>query len=89
MYYKFDDKTRFLVIYQDVTKCVNSLVKYTKIPERTIHYWIEEIQSGRDIMKVKEGRGRKKTLTEEYLDRIEEEAKEDPLSASSRQLAAE
>ena len=40
-------------------------------------------------MNIKEGCGRKKTLTGDDLFRIEKEVKEGPLSVSSRQLAAE
>jgi len=42
---------------------------------------------GIDRTEIKEGRGRKKKLYEENLDWIEEEAKADPYSASSRPLA--
>jgi transposase len=89
MHYQFDDKTRFLVIYQDVTKTVRSIAKYTKISESTIRFWIEKLNQGIDIMEIQEGRGRKRNLTEEDLDCIEEEVKADPYAASSRQLASE
>lgn len=89
MYYQFDNKTRFLVIYQDVTKSVCSIAKYTKISESTIRFWIRQLEKGVDIIEIKEGRGRKRNLTQEDLDRIEEEVKADPYNASSRRLASE
>ena len=60
MFYEIDDKTRFLVLYQDVTQSVSSISHYTKVSERTIRYWISQLQKGEDIFKVQEGRGRKK-----------------------------
>ena len=48
------------MIYQDVTKSVCSIAKYTKISESTIRFWIRQLDNGVDIMDIKEGRGRKK-----------------------------
>ena len=89
MFYEIDDKTRFLVIYQDVTQKASSISRYTGISERTIRYWISQVENGEDILNVKEGRGRKKALHDDDLEEIEEEVKDEPYKASTRNLASE
>jgi len=85
MHYDFDNKTRFLVIYQDVTPKISSIAKYTNISERTIRHWIERLEPGEVLLEIKKGRGRKKILSEDDLDRIEEEVKANPYTISTRQ----
>ena len=65
---------------------VSSISHYTEISEGTIKYWFLPFKKGGDILKVQEGRGRKKSLSEQDLERMEEEVKEDPYMASTRQL---
>ena len=89
MYYNSDDKTRLVVIYQDITKKAAIIAKYNGISESSIHKWIERTERGEDIFEVKEGRGRKKSLSKEKFEAIEEEVKADPHPASSRRLASE
>ena len=87
MHYDFVNKTRFLIIYQDVTRCKKRISRYTGISERTIRSWIGQVEKGEDIMKVKDGRGRKKNFSEDGIVAINEEGKENPYQASSRLLA--
>jgi hypothetical protein len=42
--YEFDDKVRFLVIYQTVTKKASSIQHYTGIKIRTIYDWIKKLK---------------------------------------------
>jgi len=46
MHDKFDDKTRFLEIYQDVTKSVQIIAKNTKMSENVIihHFYLFQFQ---------------------------------------------
>ena len=86
MTHKIDNKIRFLVIYQDVTKNVNSIVRYTGIPERTVRDWVTKTENGQDILTTKSGRGRKQTIEEEKEEDIANQVREDPYKASLRRL---
>ena len=87
--YDIDNKTKFLVIYQCVTRSVRSINKYTEIPLSTIHSWINKIEQGIDIMEKKQGGGTKPKITPELKHQIQERAASSPLSTSTRKLAAE
>src|SRR5207237_862120 len=88
MHYDLPDKFRFLVVYQDVTKSIKSIQKYTKIPKRTLQRWKSQIEEGIDILEVKEGRGRKKQLAQDEIEKTRMEIEENP-HKSSRKLAAQ
>ena len=40
--YNIDNKLRFIVIYQDITKTPTQIAKHTGIPLSTIHDWIKK-----------------------------------------------
>ena len=84
--HEIDNKIRFLVIYQDVTKNVNSIVHYTGIPERTVRDWVTKTVSGQDILTIKSGRGRKQTIEEDKEEDIANQVREGPYKASLRRL---
>ena len=86
MTHKIDNKIRFLVIYQDITKNVNSIVQYTGIPERTVRGWVTKTENEQDILTIKSRRSRKQTIEEEKEEDIENQVREDPYKASLRRL---
>ena len=54
--YNIDNKLRFIVIYQDITKTPTQIAKHIGIHLSTIHNWIKKIESGQDILEIQEGR---------------------------------
>ena len=86
MTHKINNKIQFLVIYQDVTKNMNSTVRYTGMSERTVREWVTKTENGQDILTIKSGRGRKQTIEEEKEEDIENQVREDPYKASLQRL---
>jgi transposase len=87
MYHEIDDKIRFLVIYQDVTKSVPSIQHYTGIAESTIKYWITRTKANENILEVNSGRGRKRKINTDLIQELREKIERDPFKASLRTIA--
>jgi len=85
----FDNKTRFLVIYQDVTKKPTSIAKYTGISIRTIYDWIKKIENDINIFKNAEGQGRKDSIAPAVKDNIVRKTRRNPTSSSTRSLGGQ
>jgi transposase len=85
----FDNKTRFLVLFQDVTKTASRISKYLSISESTIYRWISQIENDEDIFVTKPGRGRKKRINEELIEEIIGEVESNPHGSSTRKLGAQ
>ena len=70
-------KTRFLVLYQDVTQRLSRIHNITNTPLRTLYDWENKILEGRNIQEIQKGRGRKPHY-EELIPEIAEEITENP-----------
>ena len=81
-----DDKTRFLVLYLDAHWTGLEISKVIKASKRTIRRWVALTENGEDIRI--EGRGRKKSITEEIENKVIQMVKEDPEGATLSKLAA-
>jgi len=81
-----DNKTRFVVIYQDVTKTPTRINKLLGIPLSTIHSWIKCLQDDEDIFSVKPGRGRKRAILGEVRNNVARTVKRTPHRSSLRSL---
>ena len=57
-----DDKIRFLVLYQDVTKKATTIQKYTGISIRTIYDWIDKTEKNVNILEKAQGQGRRPSI---------------------------
>ena len=86
--YSIDNKTRFVVIYQDVTKTPTRISKLLGIPLSTIHSWIKSLQNDEDIFSVEPGRGRKRAISSEVRNIVARTAKRTPQRSSSQSLGA-
>lgn len=87
--YEFDDKVRFLVIYQTVTKKASSIQHYTGIKIRTIYDWIQKIEEDIDILAHQPGQGRKPQIAFNVKRNIRETARRQPQRSSSRRLGGQ
>jgi len=85
----FDDKTRFLVIYQDVSKKPSVISKYTGISQRTISDWISKIERNINIFENQPGQGRKSSVLDALKANIERTVRRDPQKSSTRGLAVQ
>lgn len=85
---EFDPKTRFMVVYQDVTKCATRISKLIGQPLRTIYDWIEKINNDEDIFVTAPGRGRKRDISEVQTKKIVNAARKNPQRSSTRSLGA-
>ena len=86
--YGIDDKTRFLVLYLDAQLKLNDISRIINRAERTVRNWEKKVQHNIDIRIVREGRGRKKEITEEMEKMIIDQINEAPERVSLRKLAA-
>jgi len=82
----FDNKTKFLVIYQHVTKCARSISKYTGLARSTIYDWIDKIDIDEDIFETKPGRALKPKLNQDQQKKLTDSAQKKPSQASTRKL---
>ena len=55
-----DNKIRFLVLFQDVSKKATVIQKYTHISLRTIQRWIKKTEDNISILERREGQGRRR-----------------------------
>ena len=85
-FHTFDNKVRFLVIYQDVSKKASVIAKYTSINLRTIYDWIKKIENNVNIMEHAEGQGRKATIALAVKNNVVRKTRRSPNSSSTRSL---
>jgi len=86
-FHEFDDKVRFLVIYQDVSKKPSVIEKHTKINIRTIQRWIKETEENINILERREGQGRKPTIPEIVRSNVVWTTRRNPQRSSTRSLS--
>ena len=86
--FDIDDKTRFLVLYLDAKMDVHEISKIINRRERTVKAWEKRTKKGEDIRIFKKGRGRKKSITDETINKIIQSINDNPEGASLRKLAA-
>lgn len=84
--YGVDDKTRFLVLYLDAKMTATEISKIINRSLYTLKNWVSWTKSGDDIRV--EGRGRKKSITEETEDKIIQMVKKDPEAATLKRVGA-
>lgn len=87
--YDIDDKLRFIVLYQDVTKSATRLSKLSGVPQSTIYNWINKLQNDQDILNIAEGRGRKPVIAKNTAKNLIRQSQRTPQRSSVRKLAAE
>jgi len=83
-----DNKIKFLVLYLDTNLTTSTIARLLKVPLRTIQDWAKKTDDGKDIRKVKKGRGRKPSLDRAQAKRIIRDVRETPEKATTRRLAA-
>lgn len=83
----FDNKIRFLVLYQDVSKKSTVIQKYTGISLRTIQDWTAKTEQNINILEHAKGQGRKRSISEAKKKKIVRTARRAPSSSSTRKLA--
>ncbi|KAL4500722.1 hypothetical protein ABPG72_019956 [Tetrahymena utriculariae] len=86
---EIDNKTRFIVIYQDATQTATLISNILNISLSTIYNWIKRIKSDEDIFEVQKGRGRPKKLTQEQEDEILNQVAEKPNKSIVRRIGAQ
>jgi transposase len=85
----FDDKIRFLVLYQDVSKKATVIQKYTGISLRNIQRWIQKTEENINILEREEGQGRKPTIPENVKTKVVRTTRRNPQRSSTRKLASQ
>jgi transposase len=83
----FDNKIRFLVLYQDVSKKPTVIQKYTGISLRTIQRWIQKTEENVNILERQAGQGRKPIIPDNVKENIVRTARRKPNKSSTRKLA--
>ena len=84
--YGIDDKTRFLVLYLDAQMTPTKISRIINRSLYTLRHWVDWTKNGDDIRI--EGRGRKKSITEDTENKIIQSLKENPEGTSTPKLAA-
>ncbi|KAL4496951.1 hypothetical protein ABPG72_002107 [Tetrahymena utriculariae] len=87
-YKELDNKIRFIVIYQDVTKKASRIQKILNIALSTIYDWIRKIEDNVDIFQVQDGRGKKQEILNSQKQKVIKTVEKNPNAASLRRIGA-
>jgi len=82
----FDNKIRFLVIHQDVTKKPTTIQKYKGINLRSIYSWIEKTEQNINILERQKGQGGPPEIADDLKENIARAARRKPHRSSTRKL---
>jgi transposase len=85
--HNFDNKIRFLVIYQDVSKKPTVIQKHTGIQLGTIYSWIQKTEQDINILERAKGQGRKEKIPSNVKNNIVRTTRRNPHSSSTRTLS--
>ena len=84
--YGIDAKTRFLVLHLDAHMSGADISRIIRKTKQTVSKWVKLTKQGRDIRT--EGKGRRRTITEETENKVIQMVKENPEKVTLKKLAA-
>jgi hypothetical protein len=87
--HNIDDKVRFLVLYQDVSKKPTVIQKYTNISLRNIQRWIKETEENINILERRKGSGRRAVIPEVLKTNLTRTTRRNPNRSSTRKLGSQ
>jgi len=86
-HYDIEDKIRFIVVYQDVSKKPTVIQKYTKIGLRNIQRWIKDTEENINILERRPGSGRRPSIPDNVKSNITRTTRRKPSKSSTRKLS--
>ena len=82
-----DNKIRFLVLYQDVSKKASVIQKYTGLNIRTIYNWIEKTEQNINILEKAQGQGRRSSIASNIKSNLVRTTRRNPSKTTVRSLS--
>ena len=86
-HHDIENKIRFIVVYQDVSKKPTVIQKYTKIGLRNIQRWIKDTEENINILERRPGSGRRPSIPDNVKSNITRTTRRKPSKSSTRKLS--
>ena len=83
-HHDIEDKIRFIVVYQDVSKKPTVIQKYTKIGLQNIQRWIKDTEENINILERRPGSGRRPSIPDNVKSNIARTTRRKPSKSSTR-----